>query len=428
MSTLLLVRHGLTALTGPVLSGRTPDVHLDERGIKQAAAVAARIAALPVTAIVTSPLDRCVETAEAIRAAQATEPTWAVDERIIECGYGDWTGKALKDLAKDPVWKVVQTQPSAARFPNGESLTEVSARAVSAVRDWDARLGDDAIWVACSHGDVIKAILADALGPAPRPVPADRRRPVLGLCGALHRHPAVRAALERRGRRSERVRAAQEKVAATQVERRRGRRWRRQRRGLRRDRTRRLEAIMPRQFFLFERPSRFVAGTVGDPGDRTFFLQATDGTRVISVALEKQQVEVLADRLEQLLDEVVARTGTALPASDSDTAALELPIDEEFRVSAMGLAWDGDAGLVVIEAQAPVEDADRRRGDAARRRRRRAGRTAGAPRTDPRTRLRRTGPPSDRCRPPAVPTVRAAARPGRACLPAPQRLPPNPDP
>jgi uncharacterized repeat protein (TIGR03847 family) len=114
---------------------------------------------------------------------------------------------------------------------------------------------------------------------------------------------------------------------------------------------------MPRQFFLFERPSRFVAGTVGDPGDRTFFLQATDGTRVISVALEKQQVEVLADRLEQLLDEVVARTGTALPASDSDTAALEFPIDEEFRVSAMGLAWDGDAGLVVIEAQAPVEDA-----------------------------------------------------------------------
>jgi uncharacterized repeat protein (TIGR03847 family) len=113
---------------------------------------------------------------------------------------------------------------------------------------------------------------------------------------------------------------------------------------------------MARQFFLFERPSRFVAGTVGTPGERTFFLQATDGARVVSVALEKQQVAVLADRLEQLLDEVVARTGTALPASASDTEALEQPIDEEFRVSAMGLAWDGDAGLVVIEAQAPAED------------------------------------------------------------------------
>ncbi|MDQ6851795.1 MAG: DUF3090 family protein [Actinomycetota bacterium] len=113
---------------------------------------------------------------------------------------------------------------------------------------------------------------------------------------------------------------------------------------------------MARQFFLFERPSRFVAGTVGEPGERVFFLQATDGARIVSVALEKQQVAVLADRLEQLLDEVVARTGTALPATDADTEALEQPIDEEFRVSAMGLAWDGDAGLVVIEAQAPTED------------------------------------------------------------------------
>jgi uncharacterized repeat protein (TIGR03847 family) len=115
---------------------------------------------------------------------------------------------------------------------------------------------------------------------------------------------------------------------------------------------------MPRQVFLFDRPRRFVAGTVGVPGDRTFYLQAADGARVVSVALEKQQVSVLADRLEQLLDEVVSRTGTALPASDADVEALEQPVDEEFRVSAMGLAWDGDAGLVIIEAQAPTEDVE----------------------------------------------------------------------
>jgi uncharacterized repeat protein (TIGR03847 family) len=115
---------------------------------------------------------------------------------------------------------------------------------------------------------------------------------------------------------------------------------------------------MSRQVFFFERPRRFVAGTVGTPGERTFYLQATDGIRVVSVSLEKQQVAVLADRLEQLLDEVVNRTGTALPATESDTQALEQPVDEEFRVGAMGLAWDGDAGLVVIEAQAPVEDTE----------------------------------------------------------------------
>ncbi|MDQ6851796.1 MAG: MSMEG_4193 family putative phosphomutase [Actinomycetota bacterium] len=162
MSTLLLVRHGLTAMTGPVLAGRTPGVHLDERGHKQAAAVAERIAVLPLNAIVTSPLERCVDTAEYLLSGRDLE--LQVDERIIECGYGDWTGRPLKELAREPVWKVVQSQPSAARFPNGESLSEVSARAVSAVRDWNARLGEDAVWVACSHGDVIKAIVADALG------------------------------------------------------------------------------------------------------------------------------------------------------------------------------------------------------------------------------------------------------------------------
>ncbi|PZS32415.1 MAG: phosphoglycerate mutase [Pseudonocardiales bacterium] len=167
MSTLLLLRHGLTALTGPVLAGRAPGLHLDERGQKQAVTAAARIAALPLAAIVSSPLERCTETAAVVREAQQTagrDPAWEVDERLVECGYGDWTGKAIKELTKDPIWKVVQTQPSAARFPAGESLAEMSARAVASIRDWDARLGPDAIWVACSHGDVIKAIIADALG------------------------------------------------------------------------------------------------------------------------------------------------------------------------------------------------------------------------------------------------------------------------
>src|SRR3954471_16090734 len=110
-----------------------------------------------------------------------------------------------------------------------------------------------------------------------------------------------------------------------------------------------------RQLFLFDRPHRFVAGTVGTPGDRAFYLQAVDGARVVSVALEKQQVAILADRLEELLDEIVERTGTALPAEALDPGPLTQPVDEEFRVAAMGLSWDGDAGLVVIEAQAPVD-------------------------------------------------------------------------
>ncbi len=168
MTTVLLVRHGLTAMTGPRLAGWTPGLCLDERGQAQAAAVAQRLRPLPLAAVVSSPLDRCLETASAVLEGRGLE--LAVDDRIGECRYGDWTGKELKTLAKDPLWKVVQAHPSAAVFPGpeGEPLAETSRRAVAAMRDWDARIaaehGPDAVWVACSHGDVIKAILADALG------------------------------------------------------------------------------------------------------------------------------------------------------------------------------------------------------------------------------------------------------------------------
>jgi probable phosphomutase (TIGR03848 family) len=167
MSTVLLVRHGLTKLTGPILAGHTPGLMLDDRGVGQAAAVATRLGALSLDAIVTSPLERCEQTAQAIIGAQreaGRDPQWAIDERLVEVRYGDWTGKAIRDLAKDPLWKVVQAQPSAVTFPNGERMADMQARGVAAVREWDAKLGEDAVWVACTHGDVIKAILADAHG------------------------------------------------------------------------------------------------------------------------------------------------------------------------------------------------------------------------------------------------------------------------
>ena len=162
MSTLLLVRHGLTKMTGPVLAGRTPGVHLDERGRQQAEQVAERLAPLPLAAIVTSPLERCQETAAAIAADRDVEVE--SDDRLGECRYGDWTGQELKKLVKDPLWKVVQAHPSAAVFPGGESLRETQARAVAAIRAHNQAVGPDATWVAVTHGDVIKAVLADALG------------------------------------------------------------------------------------------------------------------------------------------------------------------------------------------------------------------------------------------------------------------------
>jgi probable phosphomutase (TIGR03848 family) len=168
VATVLFVRHGLTEMTGPVLAGHTPGVHLDERGRVQAAAVAARLAPVPLAAVVTSPLERCVQTADAVLSGRSLAA--AVEPRLAEVRYGDWTGKPLKELARQPLWKVVQAHPSAAVFPGpeGESLANAQARAIAAVREWDVRIagtaGPDAVWLACSHGDIIKALLADALG------------------------------------------------------------------------------------------------------------------------------------------------------------------------------------------------------------------------------------------------------------------------
>ncbi|MFV2120101.1 histidine phosphatase family protein [Streptomyces sp. Act-28] len=168
MATLILVRHGRsTANTAGVLAGRTPGVTLDERGAAQAAALPGRLAEVPLALAVSSPLERCRDTLAPLLAAR---PGLALhtEERINECDYGDWSGRELAELADEPLMDVVQHHPSAAAFPGGESMRAMQARAVDAVRDWNARVaadhGEDAAYVMCSHGDVIKALVADALG------------------------------------------------------------------------------------------------------------------------------------------------------------------------------------------------------------------------------------------------------------------------
>lgn len=168
MPTLILVRHGRsTANTEGVLAGWTPGVALDERGAAQAAALPGRLAALPIAEIVSSPLQRCQET---IRPLLDARPglTAHTEERIGECHYGDWTGRKLADLKDEPLMDVVQSHPTAAAFPGGESMRAMQTRAAEAVREWNARVerdhGTDAVYVMCSHGDIIKSLVADALG------------------------------------------------------------------------------------------------------------------------------------------------------------------------------------------------------------------------------------------------------------------------
>ncbi|MGW0187095.1 histidine phosphatase family protein [Streptomyces sp. NPDC003362] len=168
MPTLILVRHGRsTANTEGLLAGWTPGVHLDERGTAQAAALPARLAELPLAEIVTSPLQRCQETIRPLLDARPAL-TAHTDERIGECHYGDWSGRKLAELKDEPLMEVVQAHPSAAAFPGGESMRAMATRAAEAVREWNARVerdhGPDAVYLMCSHGDIIKSLVADALG------------------------------------------------------------------------------------------------------------------------------------------------------------------------------------------------------------------------------------------------------------------------
>jgi probable phosphomutase (TIGR03848 family) len=173
--TVLLVRHGRTAAnTGGVLAGWSPGVGLDETGRGQAVGLAARLAVLPLAPGGASPQPRGLESAAELLAGpgpgDAARPALVVDDRLGECRYGDWTGRALKDLAKDPLWRAVQVHPSSVIFPGdgGESMLTMQQRTVTALREHDARVaaaaGEHAVWVAVSHGDPIKAALADALG------------------------------------------------------------------------------------------------------------------------------------------------------------------------------------------------------------------------------------------------------------------------
>lgn len=169
MATVILVRHGrTTANASGVLAGRTAGIKLDKVGEEQAGRTGERLGDVPLVGVVSSPLERCRQTSKAITDRQKDKPKVISDKGITECDYGDWQGGSLSELAKEDLWTVVQNHPSAAAFPGGESMATMQARSVSAIRRHDAAYeaehGPGAVWAAVTHGDIIKSILADALG------------------------------------------------------------------------------------------------------------------------------------------------------------------------------------------------------------------------------------------------------------------------
>lgn len=167
MGTVILLRHARSAANGSgILAGRSDGVELDSTGRTQAEGLVERLASVPLAAIVRSPMLRCEQTLQPLAKDRSLDVD--VEPDLSEVDYGSWTGRSLSELVKEPLWRVVQAHPSAAAFPGGEGLANVQARAVAAVRRHDERVtaaaGEHAVWLLCSHGDVLKAIIADALG------------------------------------------------------------------------------------------------------------------------------------------------------------------------------------------------------------------------------------------------------------------------
>lgn len=171
MATVLLVRHGRTSANAQgILAGSAPGTLLDDRGIEQAKALAENLAGCEVSAIIASPLERTMQTAQTLATSLVSKSGTSLEissePALAECEYGDWTGRSLSELAQEQMWRAVQDHPASVVFPGaqGESMANMAQRAVGAIRRWNDLLGPDAVYVAVSHGDVIKAILADALG------------------------------------------------------------------------------------------------------------------------------------------------------------------------------------------------------------------------------------------------------------------------
>jgi probable phosphomutase (TIGR03848 family) len=161
VATLLLVRHGRTDAAGKRLTGWAPGVHLNEDGRRQAERLVERLDGIRVDAIYSSPLERCRETAAPL--AKARRLSVHVRRSLIETGYGDWTGRSIAQVRKTKLWRTVERVPSAMRFPGGESLLEVQARAVDEVN----RIAQDhpkGVVVLLSHADPIRLVIAHVAG------------------------------------------------------------------------------------------------------------------------------------------------------------------------------------------------------------------------------------------------------------------------
>ena len=333
MSIVLLIRHATTDyVKNGILAGLTPGIHLNAEGQRQADELGKRLAQVPLHAIYSSPIDRAVDTAKAIAVCQKLDV--AIREGLSEADCGDWTGKPIKELVKTETWKMVQTRPVGVKLGGtGESIDQVQTRMVGEIDELVRRHPDETIAIV-SHADPLKSVLAHYL----KMDLNDFQRLVLG--------PASVSALvfEKEGVRLVRMND-NGKLELPKPDKKNGKEDQEQE-----ERTKEGEKSVDVKYVHDLNPvSRITVGTMGEPGKRTFFVQAEQGLTLVSVLAEKQQVSALGHSVREMLE----RLGEAKESGEAVSKyelALREPVEPVFRIGQLGLGYDQANELIVLVA------------------------------------------------------------------------------
>jgi probable phosphoglycerate mutase len=345
MTTLLLVRHASNDyLKEGRLAGRTPNVHINAQGQREADDLARRTAHIPLEAVYSSPLERATDTAKAIADCQRL-PVHIV-EGLVESHAGEWTGRKISELTGTDTWKAIQSSPVGVKLPGGESIDEVQKRMVAAIEDI-RRKHPDGIVAVVSHADPLKSVVAHylnldlnqfqriALSPASVTVlHVDEKGASLlrsNDTGPLPKFekpkpkPQVAGVDEKNAEESEKK--DERKMAEANI----------------------VHDLNP--------VTRVTVGAIGEPGQRTFFLQGRQGVTLVSLLTEKEQMNSLAQGVTDLLTRLGEKMDLPTETGEYDLA-LELPAESLFRIGQLGLGYDQESDLLVIVAYAIPETED----------------------------------------------------------------------
>lgn len=347
MTIMLLVRHASNDYTKEGrLAGWIPGVHINAQGQREADELARRLSKLPIEAIYSSPLERAVDTANAIAACHRL--TVEIREGLGEGNVGEWTGKTIKELQATDLWKAIQTKPVGVNPPGGESIDQVQARMVS---EFERIRGahSEGLVVIVSHADPLKAAISHYLGwdlnlfqriaisPASASVLLleDEKSQLL-----LLNHTGEIPKFERPRKKKETGEAEENAADAEQA-------------------SRKDKDVMAEANLLYDlNPiSKVMTGAMGEPGHRVFYLQARQGSLLVTLQAEKEQIASLSTGVIEMLDRLGKRTRQEEPTSAYESA-LEEPLEPLFHIGQLGLGFDKENELIVIVAyEAAAEDA-----------------------------------------------------------------------